>query len=78
VKRLFNLLSNNIDTSVSVGSKAEVAVVKCIKKKGYQLIDRNWKNQHCEIDIVARKREVIVFIEVKYRSNEMNGKVNII
>ncbi|MGO4958030.1 YraN family protein [Luteococcus sp. Sow4_B9] len=40
---------------------------------GWQVIDRNWRCAHGEIDIVARepsgpKRTTLVFVEVKYRS----------
>ena len=39
-----------------------------LQDRGYQIIDRNWRSREGEIDLVARERESIVFIEVKTRN----------
>lgn len=38
---------------------------------GYSLLDRNWRDRHLEIDIVAEWHGEIVFVEVKTRRNEI-------
>lgn len=38
-----------------------------IKKKGFTILDTNWKNGFGEIDIIAKDGPVLVFIEVKTR-----------
>ncbi len=55
------------------GSKAEDAVADYLLKRGYKIRDRNWKTLQCEIDIVAEKNDCIYFVEVKYRSNKLQG-----
>lgn len=37
------------------------------------MVDRNWRNRWCEIDIVAQHGQVLHFIEVKYRRREYYG-----
>lgn len=38
--------------------------------KGYTLLDRNWRREKLEIDIVAEWHGEVVFVEVKTRSDE--------
>lgn len=55
------------------GQLAEDRVAKYLTSNGYKIIDRNWKTKQCEIDIVARKKNCIYFVEVKYRSSSAQG-----
>lgn len=40
--------------------------------EGYAIRERNWKHGRIEIDIIAQKENVIVFVEVKGRSGRDN------
>ncbi len=51
-----------------IGKYGEDTAVLFLKKHGYRIIDRNVHMSHNEIDIIARKKEYIVFVEVKTRS----------
>ena len=42
-------------------------------KKRYKIITKNWKNGHLEIDIIAKNKKEIVFVEVKTRSSIIYG-----
>lgn len=55
------------------GEKAEDAVSAYLENHGYKIIDRNWKTKWCEIDIVAKKRDTIYFVEVKFRGSDAFG-----
>jgi len=57
----------------SVGQLAEAAVADYLLQRGYETVARNWKTPACEIDLVAKKDDVIYFVEVKYRSSETQG-----
>lgn len=48
---------------------------KFLEKKGYKILERNFRKLYGEIDIVALSpgREVLVFIEVKTRSTNQFG-----
>ncbi|MBA7543314.1 hypothetical protein ES705_35644 [subsurface metagenome] len=47
------------------GREGEVAAVKYLEKKGYKVVERNFRCRRGEIDIIARKDEELVFVEVK-------------
>lgn len=38
-----------------------------LEKKGYQILEYNYRCKTAEIDIIARKADYLVFCEVKYR-----------
>ena len=49
------------------GKKGEDMVAKFLIKNGYTVLKRNYICRFGEIDIIARKNEVIAFVEVKTR-----------
>jgi len=57
----------------ALGSEGEDLAVKFLRKKGYRIISRNYKNYIGEIDIIAKDGETVVFIEVKTRANDSFG-----
>ncbi len=56
------------------GKEGEKAAVKFLKKKGYRFIEKNYRNKTGEIDIVAEQDEVLVFVEVKSRTDAEYGE----
>ena len=56
-----------------MGRKAEDQAVRFIRKKGFVIEAQNYHYQRAEIDIIAKKRRLLVFIEVKARSNDQFG-----
>lgn len=55
------------------GTLGEDIAVDYLRRKGYVLVERNWRSGHKEIDIVARQGDTLVFVEVKARANLMYG-----
>jgi putative endonuclease len=51
----------------SSGDLAETHVAKELQKDGYTIIARNYQKPYGEIDIIAQKKDVIAFVEVKMR-----------
>ena len=47
--------------------------VRYLEEKGYQILERNFRCRYAEIDIIAKKEEMIIFFEVKYRKNALAG-----
>ncbi len=56
-----------------LGQAAEDFAVRYLKKEGFAVIARNYRYQRAEIDIVAQKNQLLVFVEVKARSNDQFG-----
>lgn len=57
----------------ATASAAEDAACTLLKKQGYALVARNWHCPYGEIDIIARKKHLLVFVEVKYRKSAAFG-----
>ncbi|MCI6610178.1 MAG: YraN family protein [Ezakiella sp.] len=55
------------------GDLGEDMAVDLLKKKGYMILERNYRNKYGEVDIIALKDEFLVFVEVKARKNRMFG-----
>ena len=57
----------------SVGAKAERAACRYLKRKGFRLLERNYRSGRHEIDLVMRDGDTVVFVEVKARSSADYG-----
>lgn len=60
------------DTS-RIGRFAEEAAAQYLASHSYTVVKRNWKTKWCEVDIIATRRDVVYFVEVKYRKNLRQG-----
>lgn len=49
------------------GALGEQAAARYLREKGYELISANYKTKFGEIDIIVKKDDYIVFVEVKTR-----------
>ena len=56
-----------------LGQQGEIIAVKHLKRCGYRILERNYRNRLGEIDIVAKDRDSIVFVEVKARRSPYYG-----
>lgn len=50
---------------IEFGSFAESLADKFLKKRGYEILGRNYRKPWGEVDIIAEKEEIIIFVEVK-------------
>jgi putative endonuclease len=57
----------------SLGQRGEQMAVEYLMNFGYEIIHRNWRHSHYEIDIIAQKNNVLHFVEVKIRSSKKFG-----
>ena len=51
------------------GKKGEKAAESFLKKKGYRILKKNYRTKVGEIDLIAEHNNVLVFIEVKSRTD---------
>lgn len=60
-------------TNVFIGSEAETLAADYLMKKGYRLLERNFRYGKKEIDLIMKDGQYIVFVEVKARSSVRYG-----
>ncbi len=58
---------------MSLGHDGEMFAVNFLKNKGYQILFQNYHSRFGEIDIIAKDKGTIVFVEVKTRTNTLFG-----
>lgn len=51
------------------GTQGEEIAVAYLLKHGYDILARNWRHKHLEIDIIASINGALVIVEVKLRSS---------
>lgn len=56
-----------------IGSYGEILSINYLIKNGYFILDKNYRNRLGEIDIVCKKNDILVFIEVKSRYTNTYG-----
>lgn len=54
----------NINTKV-IGNEGENKALEFLLRNGYELLHKNWRTRFGEIDIIVKKDNLIVFVEVK-------------
>ena len=52
-----------------IGLIGESEAAKMLEKKGFKVVERNWRMGHLEVDLIAEGRKEIVFVEVKARTS---------
>ncbi len=53
----------------STGALGEKLARDFLKQKGYDIVESNYRCREGEIDIVARQKDYLVFVEVRTKSN---------
>lgn len=61
------------DKRTHLGLAGEQLAAEHLQRCGYTILHRNYRTRSGEIDIIARHRETVVFIEVKTRKNQLFG-----
>ena len=55
------------------GKLSEKLAAKFLKRRGYKILDTNYRCPLGEVDIVAADKDTVVFIEVRSRSSDSCG-----
>ena len=56
-----------------LGNKGEMLASRYLMEQGFAILEYNWRSGHKEVDLIAKERNVLVFVEVKTRSTDMYG-----
>lgn len=60
-------------STVEQGRWAERLVARTLRRRGYRILERNYRCARGEIDLIAASEDVLCFVEVKARSREDYG-----
>ncbi len=61
------------DARHRLGVEAERLAAEAMRVQGYQVLEQRFRRGHHDVDLVARRGRVIVFVEVKSRSGDGFG-----
>jgi putative endonuclease len=57
----------------TTGNQGESLAINFLEKKGYEILTRNFLIKGGEIDIIAKDKDILVFVEVKARYSHKYG-----
>jgi putative endonuclease len=60
-------------TKRKIGEKGELLAEQFLKAKGFEIVEKNWRSGHKEIDLICRHVDFYIFVEVKSRTNVKHG-----
>ncbi len=55
-----------------LGNRGEEIAAEYLQERGYTLVDRRWRCRYGEIDLIARKGDTLVFVEVRSRRGSVD------
>lgn len=53
-----------------LGKEAEEKIATNLRALGFKIVERNYRKRHGEIDLIATKASLMVFVEVKMRQHQ--------
>ena len=56
-----------------LGRRGEEVAFRFLKKRGYRIIEKNYACKMGEMDLIAKEKDTLVFIEVKTRTSALFG-----
>ncbi len=60
--------------SKQLGAFGESLAHRNLLSKGYQILERNYRFSKSEVDLIAKKDDILIFVEVKTRSYNHYGQ----
>ncbi len=57
----------------AAGSRYEEKAAAFLQERGYQIVEKNYRERYGEIDLIARDGRYLVFVEVKFRRGAASG-----
>ena len=58
---------------LKLGSRGEALAWNFLRKQGYSILEKNYRTRFGEVDVIARKEGVLIFLEVKTRRDSRFG-----
>ncbi|MGE5371890.1 MAG: YraN family protein [Solirubrobacterales bacterium] len=58
----------------ATGDRGEALAADYLERRGYTIVCRNYRTRQGEIDIICQERDVLVFVEVRTKTNNRFGE----
>jgi putative endonuclease len=58
-----------VSDKIQTGAKGESLAAEFLKKKGFEIVARNYRHWRSEIDLIVRRDDWLIFVEVKTRTS---------
>ena len=68
-----NIPKETKTNNLKIGRLGEQIAKIYLQNKGYYIIEKNYRTKYAEIDLIARNKSVLVFVEVRARKDERFG-----
>ncbi len=59
--------------NILLGRRGESKARRYLKRRGWKIVEKNFKNPFGEVDVIAKKGDTLAFIEVKTRLSDEYG-----
>jgi putative endonuclease len=63
-----------LKTGKTLGASGEGLAVDYLKKRGYKIVGTNFRFDRAEVDVIAKDKNILVFVEVKTRRGGAFGE----
>jgi len=58
----------------ATGNKGETLACEYLERKGYKILARNYRSKWGEVDVIAKEKDIVVFVEVKTKTSDAFGE----
>ena len=59
---------------INIGKMGEDLAASFLEEKGFEIVKRNYRHKRSEIDLIVKKDNWLIFVEVKTRSSSRFGE----
>lgn len=59
--------------NIALGRQGEDIAAVYLQQLGYEILARNYRCRHGELDIICKKKHLLIFVEVKTRRSDLFG-----
>ncbi|MBF9252929.1 YraN family protein [Pontibacter sp. 172403-2] len=66
-------MASQTNTHIRTGRHGEGMAARYLQQSGYTILHRNYRYKRAEVDIIAQKDSLLVFVEVKTRATDVYG-----
>lgn len=56
------------------GNEGEQIAVYFLQQNGYTILEQNYRYQRAEVDVICKKDDIVIFVEVKTRTSNQFGE----